>query len=1210
MNFDFEDSLEAVGFAIGLILTVALLVTPIFMNAVALRHRTTNSRCALAVIFTFVGCIAAAIGFKLVQQLSPNPMVRVIPGAVALTCVLMSTALAIIGLRQFRRKRRRYKAGSKRAKFALALNVAVVCVAAVGIRAALRPPGPQAAARLAATKAPLEQGNAQAARTSESEFRSRDFGYRVDLGGTAWTRKWETLAKDNVFAEFGAQNGAGDAWFLVIPALIGDDELDLNILTHALAARIGVPFPDPAVYGQKECTQGALEGQAFAINRKAGDVEFVFHLRALRGRGYAYLLAAWGAKRPGAMDFLNAAMDRVTFAGAAPPLPRNFETRNDRERLTQGLVCNDIGLEFEKAGQSVTGLPWFQRGVKFNPRDPALLANAVDIWLKVGLPQRALAQIDATIDQHPGNQKLAAKRARVLLLTGDAIGAEKEFAALLDAGWQDDALFADYMSALCERGQFDDALATIGRYSRGDEKPVLRRMRASVFQIKKDYDRAIEVLLAARKETPADPEMTFALAEVYSSAQRYSDAIAEYAQLIADHVDSAAVFRRKGAAEYALKRYRDAKASFEQAQKKDPANADIKRLVEHVASLLGDGDNSAVRKPIEPVAIPAALLADAPESKAAAAPGEENAIYRRVVRGIEFASGREMKTTEHAVVTVLDRKAVEKFATLDFTFDPAEEEIFVNSLTVKNAQGAVTATGRLEDYYIVGESAADTAPQRKTLLVPVPGLQAGFTLEYTVTRRATAAPDHFPFHTFIFSRSLPVLRSALYIKAARDAVKWESTPGIPEPKRAGDGTTWIVEQPPVLRAEPYPASTDAYLPTVWAGSPATTWAGEARQYLDEIQERLAVDPAVREAAATAAKGLESRAEKTAALARFAQAELAYKPAEFEHRARTPNPAAQILGNRGGDSKDHALLLMQLLEASGIPARLALVHSAGMVRPAIPSLDQFNHMLVFVPAGESGTFIDCTGKTSDLRRPPPTGLATFSALILDREKPRMATIPDYPADASLVTLKREISCPNETDIEVHESVTLAGYSARSVRNSLLGIEPAQRKSTLQRTIVREIPGANLIESKIDGLEDPQSPLHMDLQYTLQGRFKSAAGGLSAPLPAIWERMYLAVEPVEKRTSPFRLWIPTQIESTTILTPPTGWLPVAGSARPIENAFDRATSSARLDGARLIIDIHIARRAGQFPANQYRAFMDAGNAATGFVGQNVVLKKVTK
>ena len=262
------------------------------------------------------------------------------------------------------------------------------------------------------------------------------------------------------------------------------------------------------------------------------------------------------------------------------------------------------------------------------------------------------------------------------------------------------------------------------------------------------------------------------------------------------------------------------------------------------------------------------------------------------------------------------------------------------------------------------------------------------------------------------------------------------------------------------------------------------------------------------------------------------------------------------------------------------------------------------------ARPSVALLCCTGKTSDLRLSPPTGLATFPALILDPEKPRLVTIPDYAAGASVVTVKREISCPNDTDLDVRESVTLAGNSALSVRGSLLAVEPAQRAATLQRTIIRELPGANLTESKIDGLDDPQTPLHLDLHYTLQGRFKPGAGQLTGPLPATWERLYLAVEPVEKRLSPFRLWIPMQIDSTTSLTPPTGWLPVASAARPIDNAFQHATATAHLDAARLVIDIHLARRTGQFPANQYRAFMDAGTAAISSVEQNVVLKKIAK
>ena len=843
------------------------------------------------------------------------------------------------------------------------------------------------------------------------------------------------------------------------------------------------------------------------------------------------------------------------------------------------------------------------RAAKFSPREAPFLTNAIEMWLKVGRPADALALLDRNLPNFPDDKKLAASRARVLLLTGDTVGAEKCLAAALDGGWRDDTQFGKYIRTLCERGQSALALATIERYGRGTITPALIRMRAVVFQFQKDFDKAISALLEARKAAPEDNETTLALAETYSAAQRHTDAIAEYDRLIAAHIDSAPVLQRKGVAEFALKRYRDAKSSFEQVLQKNPDNAEVKRILDHVSGLLGASDNSSAKKPIEPVAIPASLLVEGPMP---ADDTDSSAVYRNIVRAIEYVKGTEFKTTEHVVVSVRDQHGVVKFSSLDFKFDPPKEEIFVNSLIVKNARGEPVGT-RVEDSYVVSEGTGDAATQGKILQVPVPGLQPGYTLEYTITRRETGTLDAFPFRSHSFSRTLPVSRSALFVKAPADAVKWELAPGVPEPKRIEGGLAWTVDAPLVLRPEPLQAPADTFLPTLWLGSPTATWPGVGKDYLADLKERLPIDADVRAAAVAAVAGIEKDADKTAALARFVQKELAFKPTEFGPRTRLPNPAAQILRDKSGDSKDHALLLVQLLESASIPARLALVNSGGTVRQGLPSLDQFDHMIVFIPAGDGGTFIDSTGKYSDLRRSPPPGLAAGRALILDAERPRLVTIPDFPAGASTVRVKRDITFPNDADADVRETITFDGASAQSLRASLLPVEAAQRNAAVQQSLVREVPGAVLTKVRIDALDDPQSPLTIEMRYLLRGRFSAAGGQLIGRLPCSWERLFLRADVMEKRASPFRLWVPLQIESTTTLVPPAGWLCTAPTVRPIDNPFDHATATARIDANRLVLEARIARRNGQFPAAQYRAFTDATSASIGLIEQNVALQK---
>src|SRR5690606_4324710 len=123
--------------------------------------------------------------------------------------------------------------------------------------------------------------------------------------------------------------------------------------------------------------------------------------------------------------------------------------------------------------------------------------------------------------------------------------------------------------------------------------------------------------------------------------------------------------------------------------------------------------------------------------------------------------------------------------------------------------------------------------------------------------------------------------------------------------------------------------------------------------------------------------------------------ITYKAIEFGRSTRVPNPTSKVLKNKYGDCKDHSLLLWQMLRANGIEAHLALANFAQPVDPDLPSLDQFNHMLVYVPGYEGGRFFDATDKTSDVANlKAPLDLGGANVLVLDAERPRLVQVPKY------------------------------------------------------------------------------------------------------------------------------------------------------------------------------------------------------------------------
>ena len=74
------------------------------------------------------------------------------------------------------------------------------------------------------------------------------------------------------------------------------------------------------------------------------------------------------------------------------------------------------------------------------------------------------------------------------------------------------------------------------------------------------------------------------------------------------------------------------------------------------------------------------------------------------------------------------------------------------------------------------------------------------------------------------------------------------------------------------------------------------------------------------------KGLKDDAAKVKALDHWVTKNIRYVSVSLGHGALIPHPADQVLTNRYGDCKDHAILMQALLAAVGIQSSMALVSS--------------------------------------------------------------------------------------------------------------------------------------------------------------------------------------------------------------------------------------------------------------------------------------------
>ena len=347
-----------------------------------------------------------------------------------------------------------------------------------------------------------------------------------------------------------------------------------------------------------------------------------------------------------------------------------------------------------------------------------------------------------------------------------------------------------------------------------------------------------------------------------------------------------------------------------------------------------------------------------------------------------------------------------------------------------------------------------------------------------------------------------------------------------------------------------------------------------------------------------------------ALIRYVQDYLTYKPIEFGRRARVPARPADIVQNKYGDCKDHALLLVQLLRASHLPADLALANFDEPIDPQLPALEQFNHVLVYVPDFRGGRAVDCTDKSSDVPAlKSPVDLGGRKVFVLNEKQPRFVDIPEYGPESSRVHVVRRVRLAGQTDAAVEETVMLEGYQAAFLRETFRNVPAANRAAMLQEELAPN-GGAMKVESvEIENLSQRDKPLVFKAAYLMRSTFKPAEGGLLGQLPALWERMYLGVQSVPQRRTPFAIEYPLQFSSEVDLLPPEGYELQSLASRDAhgQSKFVSWKVHTRAADGGQRIEYELQLPSGRYAAADYAAYDNDLDRALAVLSPSVTLKK---
>ena len=369
----------------------------------------------------------------------------------------------------------------------------------------------------------------------------------------------------------------------------------------------------------------------------------------------------------------------------------------------------------------------------------------------------------------------------------------------------------------------------------------------------------------------------------------------------------------------------------------------------------------------------------------------------------------------------------------------------------------------------------------KYKVIVFPAVEVGGRVRYKVTinHHTTPFPNYFGSYTvfapewkseyFELNINVPT-RLPLFLEqrgipggleSTKDGVNhYRFTYRGPEAKASESGSVWDGDYAPILYVSTYP-----------------DMIAVGKAYQDAAAPMAKVTDSIRSLANKVTNGLQDDAAKVKALDHWVAKNIRYVAVTIGHGGVIPHPADQVLKNRYGDCKDHAILMEALLAAVGIKSTTALV-SAGpaYTMSSVGVFAPLNHAITYVPSLDM--YVDSTDEFS------PFGTLSFEIM----DKPtvltalgRLGRTPRTMADQNVVRTTIDMTIQPDGTIEGHSDSTMSGISEAGARANRFYAQPNPEEQVVKTLLNR------FNETGTGSLEYPD-PTVLDQAFWVKSSFR--------------------------------------------------------------------------------------------------------------------------
>ena len=668
------------------------------------------------------------------------------------------------------------------------------------------------------------------------------------------------------------------------------------------------------------------------------------------------------------------------------------------------------------------------------------------------------------------------------------------------------------------------------------------------------FDEALEVLHKARSldpkcERPESENLHNYLGLIYLEKGNLGEAIAELRESI--HLFPNDTWAREQLAVLYedQQRYFEAQLQYQQILKIDPDNLLALTQLQALAQL---NLSPTQITDVPPVTLLNAdiehIIANAPD--ASDYPDADTLILFNHFSHDVLPNGQSRYTT-HQVVKILTERGIQKYGDIAIPYQPTAQNIGVNIARTITADSTVLQppAEAFNDVTPPGLLSQNLYSDAMWKVISMVGLAPGVCIEYQVTLE-DKVPGGETWITggYNFQTTETTLETSYALQMPETwHLQWkianDANPKDPEVSYTENDTViyvWRYNETPALTLEEGMPHANNVVPRLRYSS-IKDWDSVYNWYKELAKERYIPDADIEARVHQLTSDLTSEAAKIQAIYHFVATSIRYVGIELGQSAYQPSPATEVFHMQYGDCKDKTTLLISMLDLVGIKAYPVLMSVAPYERvdTALPSLNQFNHMIVAIPTGTNAyIWLDPTASTCSYGNLPYNTQGRTGFIISDI-RGEFVEIPIFPPESNRLVSTTELTLNNDGGVQGTLYIQTRGQYDLNARWTYQQIHPSVLKTTLATELSQQFPGIQIAWHDISNLSDLNVPVTINLGFHVEDYTTQVGNNMLLPLPIDEFGDYGEAFADEQRTYSLDLGYPMQIEKEIRIKIPDGW-----------------------------------------------------------------------